>query len=117
VSNDGDRLFRAEPDERRANERPPVRIGESLGRLVRHLGWAEEVRSVGLLARWAEIVGPAIAAHTRPLALEGTTLVVAVDDPAWASQLRWLEEDLLAQLAEAGGGQIDRLVLRVRGRR
>jgi len=42
-------------------------------------------------------------------------LVVVVDDPAWATQLRWLESDLLARLATiAGEGTITQIQVRVR---
>jgi predicted nucleic acid-binding Zn ribbon protein len=95
---------------------PPVPVGQMLDHLVRHLGWAERTETVGALARWDEIVGPAIAAHARPVALDAGTLTVAVDDPAWASQLKWLERSLIEQLAAGGIGPLDRLVVRVRQR-
>ncbi len=90
-----------------------VRIDAGLDRLVRSLGWADGASEVGVLARWAEIVGEAIAAHARPTSLEAGTLTVAVDDTAWASQIRWLERKILDQLAAAGGVRLDRLVVRV----
>jgi hypothetical protein len=40
--------------------------------------------------------------------------VVAVDEPAWATQLRWLEADLLARLNDVlGPGQVARIEVRV----
>ncbi|HEX2039671.1 MAG TPA: DUF721 domain-containing protein [Acidimicrobiales bacterium] len=70
-----------------------------------------------VLDRWADVVGPDVAAHARPLSLKEGTLVVVVDDPTWASQLRWLGADLLRRLAEAAGSPVaDRLEVRV-GRR
>jgi predicted nucleic acid-binding Zn ribbon protein len=103
-------------EERVARLPPPVRVGDTLDHLVRHLGWAERTEAVGALARWEEIVGPAIAAHARPVALDGGTLTVAVDDPAWASQLKWLERSLIDQLAAGGVGPLERVVVRVRAR-
>ena len=45
----------------------------------------------------------------------GTVLVVAVDDPSWATQLRWLEADLVARIcAELGAGVVTGLDLVVR---
>jgi predicted nucleic acid-binding Zn ribbon protein len=42
-------------------------------------------------------------------------LSLAVDDPVWAAQLRWLEADLLARVAEVTGpGVVERISLRVR---
>ena len=90
-----------------------VRINDGLDRLVRSLGWADGAAEVGVLAQWAEIVGEAIAAHARPTALEAGTLVVAVDDTVWASQIRWLERKILDQLAAVSGVRLERLVVRV----
>jgi hypothetical protein len=40
--------------------------------------------------------------------MKGTTLVVAVSDPAWATQLRFLEHDLIERLqVELGQDAID----------
>jgi hypothetical protein len=40
---------------------------------------------------------------------------VAVDDPSWATQLRWLEADLVARIsAELGPGVVTGLQLLVR---
>ena len=69
-----------------------------------------------LFSRWEELVGPAIAAHARPLRLQDGRLVVLTDDPAWASQLHWLATDLVARIAESGGPRLDGIVVRVRRR-
>ena len=55
-----------------------------------------------------------VAQHSRPRSLRDQVLVVAVDEPAWATQLRWLEADLLARLeAVLGAGQVSRIEVRV----
>lgn len=95
----------------------PERVGVSLARVVRQLGWAPNTAGVSVIADWERIVGPSIAANARAVASEGTTLVVSVDDPAWATQLHWLESDLLARLAEETGVRFERLAIRVRPRR
>lgn len=94
----------------------PERLDATLERLVTHLGWAPKTAAVGVLADWERVVGPAIAQHARAVSTDGTTLVVAVDDPAWATQLRWLEPDLLRRLAEETGARFERLSVRVRPR-
>jgi predicted nucleic acid-binding Zn ribbon protein len=53
--------------------------------------------------RWAEIVGEDVAAHSRPLSIEGETLVIVASDPTWASELRWLENEVLSRLTEVSG--------------
>lgn len=102
---------------RGGGDNEPERVGVSLARVVRQLGWAPNTAGVSVIADWERIVGPSIAANVRAVASEGTTLVVSVDDPAWATQLHWLEADLLARLAAESGVQFERLAIRVRPRR
>ena len=61
----------------------------------------------GVFGRWEEAVGVAVAAHVQPVRLDGTRLVVEVDDPAWATQLRFLEATMKSRLAEVAGARSD----------
>ncbi len=93
----------------------PVSMHASLDRIVRHLGGPSADVTTGIFGRWPELVGDAVAAQSRPVAMKGTTLVVAVSDPAWATQLRFLEHDLIERLrAELGQDAIDAIDVRVR---
>ena len=62
----------------------------------------------GVFGRWEEAVGAALGAHVQPVKLDGTTLVVKVDDPAWATQLKFLETTLKHALLEVAGATIER---------
>ncbi|MHB8661266.1 MAG: DUF721 domain-containing protein [Acidimicrobiales bacterium] len=94
---------------------PPRRIGDGLDRVLGRLGGGTSRTTGAVLRGWAEAVGPGIAAHAQPLTLRGTTLVVVVDGPAYATQLRLLLPQLLARLAElAGPGAVDAVEVRVR---
>jgi hypothetical protein len=56
-----------------------------------------------------------VAAHARPAGLKGTTLLVAVDGPAYATQLRLLGRQLINRLGDvAGRGVIDAIEVTVR---
>ena len=107
--------------------RDPVPIGESLNSVVRSLRnepadsaspsqMASQMATQmgGVFGRWAEAVGDAVANHVKPVKLDGTTLVVEVDDPAWATQLRFLETTLKQRLLEVAGATIDTIEARVR---
>ena len=48
-----------------------------------------------LVAAWAELVGAALAAHSRPQTVRGGVLVVLADGAAWAGQLRYLDQVLV----------------------
>lgn len=110
--------------------REPVPIGDSLNRVVRSLrddpavaaGTAQGKTAGGQMAsqmgnvfgRWAEAVGDAVAAHVKPIKLDGSKLVVEVDDPAWATQLRFLETAMKQRLLDVAGAVIDSIEARVR---
>jgi predicted nucleic acid-binding Zn ribbon protein len=70
----------------------------------------------GVFARWEDAVGPTVAAHARPVKLAEGRLLVDVDEPGWASQLRYLEADLLARIREVAGPGVDAIDWRVRRR-
>jgi predicted nucleic acid-binding Zn ribbon protein len=68
-----------------------------------------------VFSEWPAVAGPNLAAHAQPVALRDGELVVEVDDPAWASQLRWLEPELRARLEQLPGGpRIERIRFRLR---
>jgi hypothetical protein len=89
-------------------------VGESLDAVMRGLG-APEASGVHLVFdRWEEVVGEALAARTRPLRMDGGRLVLAVDEPAIATHVRFLQAELLARLETLlGPGRVTALDLRV----
>ena len=83
--------------------------------LLRRLGGGTSKTTAVVFRGWADAVGASMASHARPLTLRGTTLVVAVDGPAYATQLRLLTPQLLARLTElAGPGAVEAVEVRVR---
>ena len=92
-------------------------VSESLDVVVRGLKGAGAKATAGVFGRWEDVVGPHVAAHARPVVLDDGRLVVEVDEPGWATQLRYLEADLLEQLAAvAGPGAVRTIEVRVRHR-
>lgn len=98
-------------------ERGPQRVGRALDRLMGTLR-APSVDVIGaVFTKWSDIVGDDVAAHTRPVSIDGDELVIAADDPSWASEVRWLEKALLQRVAEVTGSpRIQRVKVRVERR-
>ena len=93
----------------------PVPLRESIDQVLAGLGapTVDHIRTVH--DRWDELVGTGVADHAQPASIEHGQLVVTVDDPAWASQLRWAEPDLLRRLeAVLGAEVVTSVVTRVR---
>lgn len=102
-------------DRPREHRDEPAPIGSSLDRVLRSLR-APAARTVKtVFSEWPAVAGPTVAAHAQPVALRDGELLVEVDDPTWAAQLRWLEPELRARLEELPGKpRVDRIVFRVR---
>ena len=96
----------------------PVPLSESLDSVVRGLrGGAGDARSMGsLFSRWIDAVGEVVADHARPVKLDGDRLLVEVDEPGWATQLRFLEGDVIARLRSVAGLEVSRFDIRVKPR-
>ena len=52
---------------------------------------------------WSEVAGEQLAAHSKPVALTNARLVVEVDHPAWATELRIHAKTLLIRLENSLG--------------
>jgi hypothetical protein len=93
----------------------PTRVGDALDRVLKRMGVPSTVAGVEVVfERWPEVVGEAMASRTRPLTIDRETLVVACDEPAFATHVRFLEPQLVARLRElAGERRITRVEVRV----
>ncbi|MBO0731514.1 MAG: DUF721 domain-containing protein [Acidimicrobiaceae bacterium] len=89
-----------------AMERDPQPVSASLTAVAARLGMPDAGVLAAVFSRWEELVGPDIAFHAVPRSLRDGTLVVEVDHPAWATQLRWLSTDLVARLQAATGSDV-----------
>ena len=101
-------------DEWASPSKDPRPLSEVLGKVLRKMKVSDEATALGLFSHWREIVGDPIADHVLPKRLEKRRLVVEVDDAAWATQLKFLEAQLLATLKEHVGDEVDSLEIRVR---
>lgn len=99
---------------RRPRRDDPERLAAAIEGLIGANGWQEAAAVGSVFGRWAEIVGPELAAHTRPDGLADGELTVTADSTAWATQVRLLAAQLVRRLGEElGDGAVRRV--RVRG--
>lgn len=96
----------------------PHPLGLAVASIVKPLVGKKGFLDVDILARWAEIVGPEVAANALPLrvqkpragSLEGATLVVRVGAAAYGMVLRHGEPEVLARInGHFGYGAVSRL--------
>jgi predicted nucleic acid-binding Zn ribbon protein len=82
---------------RRRGDDEPMSIGDALARVQAELGLPESDALRTLTNSWAAIVGDDVAAHARLDALRDETISIVVDSTLWATQLRYLEADIVAR--------------------
>ncbi|RZS91233.1 putative nucleic acid-binding Zn ribbon protein [Motilibacter rhizosphaerae] len=89
----------------RPDDRDPQPLAGTVDRLVAERGWELDKAVGAMLGRWAELVGPEVAAHAAPESFEDGVLVVRASSTAWAVQLRELAPALRQRIdAEVGRG-------------
>ena len=90
-----------------ARRRRPDRVGDLLPEAARQLGLEAELRHARAIATWdsliAERVPPAVGA-CRLVRVEADAVVVAVDEPIVAAELRMRALELLEAFGAAPGG-------------
>jgi len=90
-----------------------ARAGDLVDKLLKGLGLDERLQQYRALIVWQEVVGPQIAARTRPIRVREGVLEVNVDQPTWMQQLQLMKPKILAQLnAELGKASIKDLFLK-----
>ncbi len=92
-------------------------ITRSLDSVMKSRRGTDRIQIRGVFGRWDDAVGESVAAHVRPVRLDQGVLTVEVDDPAWATQVRFLTGTIIDRLAEVGGVTVDRVDVRVGPRR
>ena len=95
----------------------PRRLEESLDQVVSGLK-APRVQVLKIVFEaWEELVGTVMAAHSRPIRLVEGELVVAVDDPAWATEMKFFGGELVNRInAAAEDEAVTALTVKVRPR-
>lgn len=84
----------------------PQRLGDLLEGAGRRLGLPAARETGRLWARWAEVVGGAVAAHAEPTSLRGGVLRVRADSPAWATEIGYLGAAIARRANAVAGADI-----------
>lgn len=83
-------------------------IAAALENVIKDEGWERDMAIQAVFGRWASIVGPDVAQHSKPEHLAGRVLTVRADSTAWATSLRTMAGQLVARLnTELGQTEVD----------
>ncbi|MCF8603743.1 DUF721 family protein [Gordonia sp. HY442] len=86
--------------------RDPQPLGKLTGRLAKDHGWEPKISEGALFALWPSIVGEDIAAHAEPEKLNEGVLYIRAESTAWATQLRYMQGQILGKIAKAVGHNV-----------
>ncbi len=91
----------------RGRREDPQPLGVAIEGLLDDHGWRTSAAVGSVFGRWEQIVGEALAAHTRPGGFTDGELLVIADSTAWATQVRLLRAQLIRRLnSELGDGTV-----------
>ncbi|MEI7966332.1 MAG: DUF721 domain-containing protein [Actinomycetota bacterium] len=89
-------------------------LAGALDALLDRLGAESTTAITGVFGEWPNIVGEQVAQHVTPIKLERGRLIVEIDDPSWATQMRFLEPQLIEKLNAATTSTITAIEVRVK---
>ncbi|HEY7133938.1 MAG TPA: DUF721 domain-containing protein [Acidimicrobiia bacterium] len=100
----------------RGHRDEPLPLRESLADVGASLGLPDPDRLTTLLDAWPDIVGGVLAPHAHVRSLRDGVLLVAVDEPAFATQVRYLEAQVRDHATRlVGAGVVRQLKVIVQG--
>ncbi|GGO62394.1 DUF721 domain-containing protein [Nonomuraea cavernae] len=110
-------LPRREPRRKAAGARrdagDPQLFGRAIMDLLAERGWERSAAVGGVFGRWPDIVGPDLAAHTKPESFDDGEVLIVADSTAWATQVRLLARTLVRRLnEELGDGTVTKVKVR-----
>ena len=96
----------------------PVPLRDAIAAVGRELGLPPADVVSTLVEEWEDIVGPAIAQHAEVQSVRDGECTIAVDGPAWATQLRYGSADLMSRVnGRCGEGAVTSVRVVVKGAR
>lgn len=85
----------------------PFKLSDLLGPAAQRFGVEDAGVVAKLWRRWAEVVGPEIAAHAEPTSLREGVLKVRADSPVWATEIGYLADEIKTAIErELGPGSV-----------
>jgi predicted nucleic acid-binding Zn ribbon protein len=91
---------------------PPQPVAEAVKRFASARGWSRRLDGARVHGAWPEIAGERLAKHTQPVRLHGGVLVVRASSSAWAAQIPYLANEIMARAnAVLGEGRVHKVVV------
>jgi predicted nucleic acid-binding Zn ribbon protein len=90
--------------------RDPQPLAGATRDVAKRQGWSSRVAEGAVFGQWSKVVGAQISEHASPTGLRDGVLTVTAESTAWATQLRLIQNQVLAKIAaEVGDGVVTSL--------
>jgi predicted nucleic acid-binding Zn ribbon protein len=90
--------------------RDPQPLASATRDIAKKHGWSSRVAEGAVFGQWPKVVGSQISEHATPTGLRDGVLSVTAESTAWATQLRIIQNQVLAKIAaEVGDGVVTSL--------
>lgn len=73
-------------------------LGSSVELMLQFQGLGSSALLARIINLWPSLVGERMNAHARPAKIDGKELIVSVDHPAWATEIRMQNSRIVSEL-------------------
>lgn len=80
--------------------------GAVLNKEITSRGWEKNLASGWVTGHWEQLVGEKIAQHTKVEMVKDTALFISCDSTAWATNLRYMQREILRSIREKAGPDV-----------
>lgn len=80
--------------------------GAVLNKEITSRGWEKNLASGWVTGHWEQLVGEKIAQHTKVEMVKDTALFITCDSTAWATNLRYMQREILRSIREKAGPDV-----------
>ncbi len=95
-------------------EQPPHLLGSSVESMLQLQGLGSTALLAKIINLWPSVVGERMNAHAKPVKIDGNELIVSVDHPVWATEIRMQNSRIVSRLeSELKSPLINRLKVHV----
>jgi len=84
----------------------PVALRDAVAAVGRELGLAPPDELAALTREWPAIVGDAVAAHATVRSIRDGVCTIEVDEPGWATQVRYAERQVVERARACCGPDV-----------
>lgn len=88
------------------SSREPIELRDAVARVGRELGMPDPGALTALVEAWPNLAGPLLAEHSVVRSVRDGVCTIVVDDPAWATELRYRCDEMLERAREACGSGV-----------